>query len=157
MTDPGTTSRRCVMSGCRAWAMRGTTLCVSHQFDEDEDVVTGEWPDARQERVDRFSVAIQTRNHAGLIDEALQAAITECANQQALTSEIGALRLMVQRVVATDLLDGEPRDVTLTLTRLVDTIIRARRMEQSLGSTFEDEMHAIVTRVFREKGLEEVT
>lgn len=156
MTHPTTTRRRCEATGCRAWAMRGATHCVSHRTVVVDSLTDDDRPDGRQERVDRFATSIQSGNFAGLIDDALQAALSAFADQRSLTAEIGALRLMVQRIVATDLLDGDPRDVTLTLTRLVDTIIRARRTEQSLVSTFEDDLRAVVTRVFRDKGLEEV-
>lgn len=147
-------SRRCARSGCRAWAMRGANYCSAHRSDA---VVDQEFPDKRQERVDRFAELVRAGKHAGLIDAALQAALDACAGERRLTIEIGALRLMLQRVVATELLDGDPRETTQTLTRLVDAVIRALRMEQTLAASFETEFRAAVTRVFAEQGLLEDT
>ena len=147
-------SRRCARSGCRAWAMRDASFCSAHRSDTAADT---ELPDARQDRADRFAELVRAGKHAGLIETALQAALTACASERRLATEIGALRLMLQRVVATDLLDGDPRETTQTLTRLVDAIIRALRMEQTLAASFEDEFRAAVTRVFAEQGLLEDT
>jgi hypothetical protein len=143
-------SRRCARSGCRAWAMRGAAHCSAHRSDAATDQ---ELPDERQVRIDRFAELVRAGQHAGLIESALQAALDACATERRLTTEIGALRLMLQRVVATELLDGDPRETTQTLTRLVDAIIRALRMEQTLAASFEDELRAAVTRVFAEQGL----
>jgi hypothetical protein len=130
--------------------MRDASFCSAHR----SDVATEqELPEARQERIDRFAEQVRAGEHAGLVEAALQAALDACASERRLTTEIGALRLMLQRVVATELLDGDPRETTQTLTRLVDAIIRALRMEQTLAASFEDEFRAAVTRVFAEQGL----
>ena len=156
MASTSTASRRCSRSGCRAWAVRGASLCVAHRGDAVAGAHNSERSDERQQRSDRFSELVQTGKHAELIDAALQAALSACASERSLAIEIGSLRLMLQRLVATDLLDGNPRDVTQAMTRLVDSIIRALRMEQTLATTFEDELRASMARVFRENGWEEI-
>ncbi len=145
-------SRRCARTGCRAWAMRGDTHCRVHRSDageaDDADGLSGE----RHQPTDRFAEMVRAGQHAELIEVALQAALNACARERSLVTEIGALRLMLQRVVATDLLDGDSRETTQTMTRLVDAIIRALRMEQALAASFDDELCAAVTRVFAEQG-----
>lgn len=135
--------------------MRGAALCVAHREVEGDPAIDAELPAERQQRIERFAELIRAGKHADLIEGTLQAALDACAAERSLAIEIGALRLMLQRIVATDLLDGDPREITLTMTRLVDTIIRALRMEQTLAETFEDDLRAAVTRVFREMGLED--
>jgi hypothetical protein len=134
--------------------MRGAAWCSAHRSDAGDEPLR---LDAREERIDRFAEIVRAGNHAGLIEAALQAALAASASERHLTAEIGALRLMFQRVVATELLDGDPRETTQTMTRLVDAIIRALRMEQTLAGSFEDEFRAAVTRVFTEHGLLEDT
>jgi hypothetical protein len=153
-TGPG---RQCSHAGCRAWAMRGAAYCVAHRNDADERVPGEGLPDERRERIDRFADLVRAGKHADLIDAALQAAIDASSSERSLATEIGALRLMLQRVVATELLDGDPRETSQTITRLVDAIIRALRMEQTLAASFEDDLRAAVTRVFAEQGLLEGT
>ncbi|HYI14266.1 MAG TPA: hypothetical protein VEX37_02670 [Thermomicrobiales bacterium] len=145
-------SRRCARTGCRAWAMRGDTHCSAHRGKAGESEIDAGLLDERQERIDRFADLVRAGKHAELIEVALQAALDACATERSLAIEIGALRLMLQRVVATELLDGDPRETTQTMTRLVDAIIRALRMEQTLAASFEDELRAAVTRVFAEQG-----
>lgn len=147
--------QRCARAGCRAWAMRGATFCVAHRDDSYELDPGVEAHDERRLRNERFAELVRAGKHVELIDEVLQAALAACASERSLATEIGALRLMLQRVAATELLDGDPRETTLTMTRLVDAIIRALRMEQTLAASFEDELRAAVTRVFRERGWEE--
>ncbi len=151
-TGPG---RRCARAGCRAWAMRGhgASFCVAHRDDAEDGVPGVEPPDERRQRSERFAELVRTGAHRDLIDATLQAALDACASERSLAIEIGALRLMLQRIVATDLLDGDPREITQTMTRLVDAIIRALRMEQTLAASFEEDLRAAVTRVFAEKGL----
>lgn len=133
--------------------MRGASFCVAHRNDAG-DLAEGEvLPDERRARIDRFTELVRAGQHGDLIEAALQAALDACARERSLATEIGALRLMLQRVVATELLDGDPRETTQTMTRLVDAIIRALRMEQTLAASFEDELRAAVTRVFAEQGL----
>ena len=145
-------SRHCARRGCRAWAMRGDTHCSAHRSDAgDHDVSVGPLGE-RDDRTDRFAELVRAGKHAELIEVALQAALDACASERSLSTEIGALRLMLHRLVATDLLDGDPRETTQTMTRLVDAIIRALRMEQTLAASFEDELSAAVARVFAEQG-----
>lgn len=152
---PGTREqgRRCTRDGCRAWAMRGASHCVAHRDDDCERIDDTDPPDERQQRSERFAELVRSGAFAGLIDATVQVALDACANVRSLSIEIGALRLLLQRIIVTDLLDGDPREVTQTLTRLVDTIIRAVKMEQTLIASFDDDLRAAVTRVFAEQGL----
>lgn len=133
--------------------MRDAAYCVAHRDDAGDLGSDAELTDQRRQRIDRFAELVRAGKHAGLIEATLQAALDAFASERGLSVEIGALRLMLQRVVATELLDGDPREVTQTMTRLVDAIIRALRMEQTLALSFEDELRAAVTRVFAEQGL----
>jgi hypothetical protein len=128
--------------------MRGAAFCVAHRHDLGGPFVGADPLDERRKRIDRFTDLVRSGKHAELIDAVLQAAIDASASKSSLATEIGALRLMLQRVVATELLDGDLRETTQTMTRLVDAIIRALRMEQTLAASFEDDLRAAVTRAF---------
>lgn len=142
--------RRCARDGCRAWAMRGAAFCVAHRDDLGGAQGAAEDGPSRNER---FVEQLQAGRFSELIDLTVQAALDVFAADHSLATEIGALRLMLRRVIVTELLDGDPRETTLTLTRLVDAIIRALRMEQTLATRFEDELRAVVTRAFADHGL----
>lgn len=157
MTTTPDPARRCSRAGCRAWAMRGAGYCVVHRDDVDDPIAGADVPDERQARICRFAERVRAGRHAELIDAALQTALEAFASKHSLAAEIGALRLMLQRVVATELLDGDARETTQTITRLVDSIVRTLRMERTLAATFEDDLRAAVTRAFADLGLLEDT
>ena len=109
--------------------------------------------DDQPDRHAQFAAQLRAGQHAELIDLTVQAALDVFAADQSLATEIGALRLMVRRVIVTELLDGDLREASLTLTRLVDALIRALRMEQTLATRLEDELRTVVTRFFAGQGL----
>jgi hypothetical protein len=129
--------------------MRGATFCVAHR---DDPEIPAEETDGKPDLHEQFAEQLRAGQHAELIDLTVQAALDVFATDHSLATEIGALRLMVRRVIVTELLDGDLRETSLTLTRLVDALIRALRMEQTLATRLEDELRAVVTRFFAGQG-----
>jgi hypothetical protein len=130
--------------------MHGAAFCVAHRNDP---VPAAEDPADQSGRHEQFARQLRAGQHGELIDLTIQAALDVFAGDYSLAIEIGALRLMVRRVIVTELLDGDLRETSLTLTRLVDALIRALRMEQTLATRLEDELRAVMTRFFDSQGL----
>ncbi|RIK45225.1 MAG: hypothetical protein DCC58_07105 [Chloroflexi bacterium] len=155
-SDHRPVSRACARVGCRAWAMRGGRYCRSHLGDGgatggDEDV----W-DERRLRAEEFAARVRQGARGDLVEQVVQAVVAaigaeaETAGQGVLEGEIGALRLVLSRVVAVDALAGDPRDLALTVTRLVDAIVRAVKARQDVAATDTDTLDALTARVLDE-------
>lgn len=158
------TARRCERPGCRAWAMRGGRFCWAHrhaadglpttqsetQFDESDAE-----PSARAQRSARFAEAVRAGRRDELVERAVAAVLAAIGGDLSLEQEIGALRLVLQRVIAMDALDGDPRDIAPTITRLVDGIVRAVRAQRTVSGELADDLSAALTTVLIEMGLGE--
>ena len=153
--------KRCARRGCRAWAMRGATHCWSHRSDAaplgDDELSAGPL-DERRARVAAFN-ALVTRGAGGdLVERAVGAVVTAMTaggERVPLDGEIRALRLILSRVIAVDALEGEPRELAQTITRLVDTIVRAVRAQHGLTGAGDDvdSLKALVGSVLDEIGM----
>lgn len=152
--------RRCARAGCRAWAMRGRYYCYAHRHEEaepphhsdnaDRDILTG-----RLERSDAFAAAARAGRQEELIDRAVQQVIEQIGGERSLGEEIGALRIILKRVIALDALEGDPRETAATAARLVDAIVRAVKTERALSGDLADDLSGALTTVLIEMGLGE--
>jgi hypothetical protein len=146
--------KRCQWPGCRAWAMRGTTHCWSHRADTAALDASGAYhalPDERRARAEAFSALVTHGAGGDLVERAVGAMLAAMAvggERVPLEGEIRALRLILSRVIALDALEGEPREVAQTVTRLVDTIVRAVRAQHGLvGDGADGELAALAALV----------
>jgi hypothetical protein len=137
--------------------MRGATHCWSHRgdaaplFEAFDDA-----PDGRRERSAAFTSRVTHGADGDLVERAVRAVLGALATGGAgapLEGEISALRLILSRVIALDALDGEPREVAQTVTRLVDTIVRAVRAQHGLAAGSDDALKALVGSVLAELGM----
>ena len=154
-------SRRCLREGCRAWAMRDGLFCWAHrewssERDDIVDVVESDAkdePSARLTRTAAFAGQVREGRIEAAIEEAVRTAIAVCGAELSLGAEIGALRLVLQRVVAVDALESDPKDLAVTMTRLVDSITRTIRLQRTLSGGQADAIADAVATVLLELGL----
>lgn len=154
----GSGSRRCLREGCRSWAMRDGLYCRAHRDWSDalDEIVATDEPTAREVRETRtatFAGQVRDGRLDTAIEEAVRAAIVACGADLSLGAEIGALRLVLQRVVAVDALDSDPKDLAVTMTRLVDSIVRTIRLQRTISGGQADAMADAVTTILLELGL----
>jgi hypothetical protein len=147
---------RCARPACRAWAMRGATHCWSHRgdatpwFEAFDDA-----PNGRRERSAAFTSRVTHGADGDLVERAVREVLGAMAAGAGtpLDGEIRALRLILSRVIALDALEGEPREVAQTVTRLVDAIVRAVRAQHGLAADSDDALKALVGSVLAELGM----
>lgn len=145
--------------------MRGTRFCWAHRHDTetiptsiDSGGVEGEphaEPPARMLRSERFAEAVRSGRRDELVERAVATVLDSIGDDLSLGQEIGALRLMLQRVIAMDALDGDPRDSAPTIARLVDGIVRAVRAQRAISGELADDLSGALTTVLVELGLGE--
>lgn len=147
-------SRRCGRPGCRAWAMRGTRFCYAHRFDE-ETAATAE-PELTAERRIRseaFADAVRQGRQDEMVERTVRKMMEISGGDRTLEQEIGALRLVLQRVIAVDMLDGDVRETANTVARLADSIVRAVRAQRAISGDLAGDLSDALTTVLIEMGL----
>jgi hypothetical protein len=147
-------SRPCTWDGCHAWAMRGERYCSAHRNRAAQ--VGADQPSAMSERERRciaFAEAVLTAGGSGMLDDALRGVIAAGGTERSLEPEIGVLRLALSRVVAVEMLDGDPHDVARTVARLTSEIARIVRIQQAVNGDATDVLAMAVSKVLGTMGL----
>ncbi len=113
--------------------MRGHDYCWAHRPGEREP------PGA--------SEALRAR-----IEERVAAVLEQAGSAQPLAEEIGALRLVLARVLAEQ---DDPERLATSIPRIVDTVVRAMRAQHALSGAMAEHLTEALTQVLVELGLGE--
>lgn len=100
-----------------------------------------------------FAQLVRAGNVDELVSGAVAAVIAQAGDGLSLRDEIGTLRVMLRRVVAEDLLDGDPIEAAHRVARLVDAIVATVRAERALSGGATDDLMAAVERVLGDAGV----
>ena len=139
----GGRGRRCRQPGCRAWAMRGRAYCWPHRANE-EAGDAGEQPS---------EFTPETRAlFARRVDAALSRLESTAAGPESLADEIGALRLVLARLLAAE---DDPARLASSIPRIVDTTVRALRAQRTLSGTLAESVTEALTQLLIELGLDD--
>jgi hypothetical protein len=111
--------------------MRGGDYCWAHRPGEREPPAASEVLRAR-------------------IEERVAAVLAQAGNPQPLTEEIGALRLVLARVLAEE---DDPGRLASSIPRIVDTVVRAMRAQHALSGAMAEHLTEALTQVLLELGL----
>jgi hypothetical protein len=132
-------SRACQRAGCRAWAMRGGEFCRSHQTVLDRAV------DRQEGKTDE----LVSRRIASIL---LRAGVPDQDRAPPLDDEIGALRLVLAKVLETE---EDPRRLATSIPRIVDALVRATRAQRLVQGDQAEGLTEALTQVLLELGLGE--
>jgi len=94
-----------------------------------------------------FAELVRAGRHDETVERAVSSVIEAAGGTLALGDQIGALRVMLRRVIVNDLLDGDPLDAAHMVARLVDGICETVRAERALSGGATDDLMAAVERV----------
>jgi len=123
----GKASRRCAVTGCRAWAMHGSTLCRSHAGAADSRHLPG----------DGDLVGLYA--HTFTPEERAEIARQLASPQRTLEAEVAVMRVMIRRVMERIGADDPLRALPL-IRQGVDAICRALRTERVLSGEGADSL-----------------
>lgn len=132
-------SRACRRAGCRAWAMRGGEFCRSHQTVLDRAV----------DRQNGATDELFSRRIASML---LRSGVPDQDRAPPLDDEIGALRLVLVRVLETE---EDPRRLATSIPRIVDALVRATRAQRQAQGDQAEGLTEALTQVLLELGLGE--
>lgn len=129
----------CEYPGCRAWAMRGERLCRAHlpriPLNESDDLPPDRERSDLERRVDE--VVARVASEAGL-------------ERESLTDEIGALRLVLARLLAEE---ADTTRLATSIPRVVDAVVRAVRAQRAISGEVAESLTSAVTQVLIDLGL----
>lgn len=148
--------RRCTHLACHAWAMRGGETCRAHTPRAlEEEVLTeaGGEAAAREQALAAFNRALASGRFDQLLPAEVARIIAEAGQEGMLLDEIGALRVVLMRLIAV-----EGHNVELLsqgVPRIVGAIVRALRAQRLLAGDAAGDLVEALTRVLTEMGLGE--
>ena len=134
--------RRCARPGCRAWAMRGATVCRAHR-----DRADGQF-DVDMEAGEREP----TERYARLLAERAAALVETNPEDITLTDQLAALRLLLARVLADEV---DTRELARDIPRIVDATVRAIRAQRTVDGAAAQGLTRALTEVLLELRLGE--
>ncbi len=137
--------------------MRGKTFCWSHRQQDtdmtDRQIATDNPENERVRRDRKFSEAVNSGGSDELVNIAVERILRTIGQKMSLEDEIGALRLVLKRVITLDALDGDPKETAATVARLSDSIVRAVRAQRAISGDLAEDLSEALTTVLIEMGL----
>lgn len=120
--------RRCAAPGCGRFVARDAAWCQRHQaLHGDEHNAEDE---ERQQSRDVFRRRLATGEYRRLLDEELQAVIAQAAAERGLADEIGALRVVLARLL---LEEDDLTKLVAGVARLVSATTQAARAQRAIA------------------------
>jgi hypothetical protein len=117
--------------------MRGAEQCRAHQ---PASVPVGQPTEAGEGR-DRtagdFQQQLERGSYRDLFDQRVAGVIARAGSEGSLTGEIGALRLVLARILAEE---EDPARLATSIPRIVDAVVRAVRAQQTLSGTMAEDL-----------------
>lgn len=107
------------------------------------------------DRAAGFASLVRAGRHQEAIDAGLSAVIEAAGGDLSVAREIGGLRLVLQRVVVVEGLDGDVYRTAETVARLVEAIVQAVRTERLTRGAQADDLAAAVDAILGDLGLGE--
>ncbi len=126
--------------------MRGVEQCRAHQPTTDQS-------DKRRDRAaELFQQRLERGSYRDLFDQRIAGVIARAGSEGSLNDEIGALRLVLARVLAEE---EDPARLATSIPRIVDAVVRAVRAQRTLSGTMAEDLTEALTQMLIELGLGE--
>ncbi len=144
--------RPCARPGCRAWAMRGAEQCRAHQPTANQASPPGSAGERRDRAAELFQQRLERGSYRDLFDQRIAGVIARAGSEGSLNDEIGALRLVLARVLAEE---EDPARLATSIPRIVDAVVRAVRAQRTLSGSMAEDLTEALTQMLIELGLGE--
>ena len=150
--------KRCAREGCRAWALRGGVTCRAHTVAPAADTSRATDPRGEAERAERaarvaeFERRIRSGGYQDLLERKVREVMEEAGREGALTDEIGALRIVMNKLLAED---KNAQRLSVSIPRVVNATVRALKAQHAISGDAASNLTEALTRVLIEMGLGE--
>lgn len=149
---------RCAAAGCGRFVRRGELFCQRHRswragaadVDDEDDAVVPEDrgdDDRLRQRAALFRQRLAQGDYRNLIDPALREILAQAAAEQGLADEIGALRVVLARLL-TEVED--PTRQAAGIARITSASIQAARAQRAISGEQADSLTEALTQVLAE-------
>ncbi len=154
--------KRCAREGCRAWAKRGAATCRVHTVGMPGPSgvagagtgVANEADAERERRAAEFQSWLEQGDYRDLLERTLAKLVEQAGREGALTEEIGALRVVMKKLLNRDL-EKHADELSVSIPRLVNAIVRALKAQRAISGQTAGDLTEALTRVLLEMGLGE--
>jgi hypothetical protein len=134
--------RPCARPGCRAWTRRGSDFCAAHA-----PPATPPTAPPVEPPTSAFQRLLASGRLADLLSQRLAQALAEAGRRETLTDEIGALRVVLLRLLDEE---DDPHRLATDIARIVNAIVHALRAQRVLAGDTTGDLNELVTRVLAE-------
>ncbi len=154
----GRTGRRCAASGCGRFVGAGRVFCARHEtIEEREEPALGEAIAVieastaarreRERRAKRFRERLEEGNYRALFDASLARVIAEAAAERGLVEEIGALRLVLARLLVEE---DDLSKLAANVARVASVAVQAARAQRAMSGEVAQGLTEALTRILIE-------
>ena len=163
--------RRCLREGCERWARRGRAVWGGHGRTETEREIeeatrrlagqaaeeVGEEGDGEQrpKALAAFGRGLANGEYGAAFDGGIRAAMAQAAAEKGVAEEIGALRLMLARLMAEVPTTEDPVRLGHGVARVAGASVRAARAQKELLGEDTSEFQAALFQALAELDAEE--
>jgi hypothetical protein len=120
--------RRCAAAGCGRFVARDALWCERHAPLEDEENTAGD--EERERNREEFRRRLAHGDYRRLLDDDLQAVIAQAAAERGLAGEIGALRVVLARLL---LEEDDLTKLVAGVARLASAATQAARAQRAIA------------------------
>ena len=140
--------QRCSAPGCGRFVAKGMHLCRRHQG---ESALEDRGPPQRDpdELAERFRERLRGGDYRALLEPALWEAIASAGAERGLANEIGALRVVLARLLAEE---SDPGRLAQNAARVTAVLVQATRAQHALTGEMADGLAEAVTHILAEFG-----
>jgi hypothetical protein len=139
--------RRCATPGCGRFVRQGATRCRNHRDGavEADDARLGD--DERAAAAAEFRRRLDAGDYRRLFDETLREVIAQAAAERGLVDEIGALRVVLARLL---LEEDDLSKLVAGVARLASVTVQATRAQRAIAGEQADGLTDAIAQILAE-------
>jgi hypothetical protein len=137
---------RCAQPGCGRFVRQGATWCRVHAGEDETEARCGLEVD-RDDRSEEFRRRLDEGDYRRLFDEKLKTVIAQAAIERGLADEIGALRVVLARLL---LEESDLSKLVAGVARLASVTVQAARAQRAIAGEMADGLTEAIAQILAE-------
>jgi hypothetical protein len=139
--------QRCATPGCGRFVRQGATWCRVHEDDDLGTAIAGFGEDERAAVAVEFRRRLDEGDYRRLFDEKLKEVIAQAAVERGLADEIGALRVVLARLL---LEEDDLSKLVAGVARLASVTVQAARAQRAIVGDQADGLTEAIAQILAE-------
>lgn len=138
--------KRCAQPGCGRFVRQGAAWCREHVGEDETEVGYGLEVD-RDAKGEEFRRRLDEGDYRRLFDEKLKTVIGQAAIERGLADEIGALRVVLARLL---LEETDLSKLVAGVARLASVTVQAARAQRAIAGEMADGLTEAIAQILAE-------